>query len=139
MSLVPKKEFFTSQDLVDGLCTMDQVGLPVVAPPIAPPPDSENYTDWLAGAFQGMGGKAGFIAYAKANSNAVWPLLIKNGLAAFLKEDVKPKTIYDLSDEDILNMDTLELKKIFLASKDIDPPPGHEPRCPHCNGVLKST
>ena len=111
---------------------MDQVGSPkpvAPAPEIAPPTEGESFTDWLSDAFQGMGGKTGFVSYAKANPNTVWPLLLKNGLAAFLKEDAtKLKTLDDYSNEELEAMSSNDLKRLLLEAAK---------KCPNCGEKLE--
>lgn len=136
---------WTAQDAEAGRCLAEEVGMSRFPPRVAlappegwEPPRVEELddtsseaptTDWIKSAFQGMGGRQAFVAYCKANPAQMWPLLLKGGLTQFLKEDVKPKSAYELSDEEIQNLSTLELKKLLLAAKDI---------CPHCKGSLKS-
>lgn len=121
MSFTPKKEYWTSQDLVEGQCTLGQVGMPI-AQDASPSIEIEGpNSDWTKAAFHGMGGKAGFIAYCKANPAQMWPQLVKANLPQLLKEAEPPRTLYDISDEELRTMSSMEIKRYLVESRDIEP------------------
>jgi hypothetical protein len=117
MPFSPKKEHWTSQDLIEGHCTLDQVGMPIAT---APTVEIEGpNSDWTKAAFHSMGGKAGFIAYCKANPAQMWPQLVKLNLPQLLKESEPTTKLEDIPLEALDNMSSVEVKRLLLASQGI--------------------
>ena len=107
---------WTIEDVVNGHCTMDQVGSPKPGGLDTSTPKNMEApsTDWIKSAFQGMGGRKAFVDYCKANPATMWPLLLKGGLAQFLKDDPLPKSVTELTDAEIESMSTNDLKRVVL-------------------------
>ena len=105
------------EDVVNGLCTMEQVGTPK---PESPPLDAQTQAEIMAKLVEGSvtsQTQLDFNKWAQANPHAYFPLLAKHNLTRNLKEQPKalPK-LDDLTDEDISTLSTADLKRILLTS-----------------------
>lgn len=103
------------EDVVEGRCTMDQVG--------TPKPESQESSSpldlqaALQSAYIKMGSEKAFTEWAKKNPSLVYPMIAKLGIAQVAKT-APPSlpNIEDLTDEDIATMSTVDLKRIALKA-----------------------
>lgn len=118
MSLVPKKEHWTSQDLVEGLCTLDQVGMP-----IEPETDDTPVTPTVRSMVEksiSPKRQAAFNQWADQNPGVYFPLVMKSGLTTLMKDETKPlPSIDEITTESLQTLDSATLKRILLASEGI--------------------
>lgn len=126
---------WTKWDAQAGRCSAEEVGTSRFPPhaPLVPPagyeiPDIEELddaegqgptTDWIRAAFNGMGGRKAFVAYCKKNPAQMWPLLLKGGLAQFLKEEPAAKNLDELTLTDMQELSSAEIKLLLLKSEGI--------------------
>ena len=103
------------EDVVNGLCTMEQVGTPK---PEAPPLDAQTQAEIMAKLVEGSvteQTQQDFNKWAQQNPNAYFPLLAKHNLTRNLKESPKalPK-LDEITDEEIASLSSNELKRVVL-------------------------
>jgi hypothetical protein len=121
---MPWEARYGIDDHLEGGIPMHQVGSakPIVLPELEDIDDAEGLgptTDWIRAAFNGMGGRKAFVAYCKKNPAQMWPLLLKGGLAQFLKEEPVTKNLDDLTLADMQEMSSAEIKLLLLKSEGI--------------------
>lgn len=103
---------FTFQDYEKGLCGLEEVGNDI---PEKTSPEGLNMGSLVKNALSAMGGEEAFIAEARKNPSALFQAMLKMGVVQAAKnETVPPPQLDDLTDLDIQNMSTLELKKAVL-------------------------
>lgn len=112
-------EQYTIKDVMEGLCTLDQVGSPK---PVAEDSSSSTTEDFdmvalLKAAHNHVGGERAFIEQAKRNPAALFNAMLKMGVAMAAKE-APPKLpdLQTLSPSDLEQYSSADLKKMFLAS-----------------------
>ena len=101
------------EDVVEGRCTMDQVGTP--KPEDSSDTPSLDLQSALQAAYKKMGSEKAFVEWAKKNPNLVYPMIAKLGIAQVAK--TSPPTLpnlEELTDEDIATLSSDDLKRIFL-------------------------
>lgn len=101
------------EDVVEGRCTMDQVGTPKpLAPESSAPLDLQGA---LQSAYIKMGSEKAFTDWAKKNPSLVYPMIAKLGIAQVAKESAPPlPDLEALTDEQIATMSSTDLKRCLL-------------------------
>ena len=98
------------EDVVEGRCTMDQVGTPKPEDPSDTP--SLDLQSALQAAYKKMGSEKAFVEWAKKNPNLVYPMIAKLGIAQVAKESAPPlPDLEALTDEQIASMSSNDLKR----------------------------
>ncbi len=106
------------EDVVEGRCTMDQVGTP--KPEDSSDTPSLDLQSALQAAYKKMGSEKAFVEWAKKNPNLVYPMIAKLGIAQVAK--TSPPTLPnldDITDEQVATLSSNELKRILLNSVEI--------------------
>lgn len=101
------------EDVVEGRCTMDQVGTP--KPEDSSDTPSLDLQSALQAAYKKMGSEKAFVEWAKKNPNLVYPMIAKLGIAQVAKTSPPAlPNLEELTDEDIATLSSDDLKRIFL-------------------------
>ena len=111
---------WTTQDLLDGKCNMDQVGSPK---PNAPPPETQppalDMVSLIEAAHHHIGGTEAFIASAKKNPELLFQAMLKMGVALAAKESEALPDPHQLTQAQLEELSTDTLKRILLAGEGI--------------------
>ena len=103
---------YTFQDYENGRCELEEVGMDI---PESPPDEDLSMASLVKNALAAVGGREAFEAEAKKNPTALFQAVLKMGVAQAAKhETVPPPQLDDLTDLDIQNMSTLDLKRVVL-------------------------
>jgi len=111
---------WTTQDLLDGKCNMDQVGSPKPLAqstvPTAPPQDSKALVQEFMEVYNEMGGRQALLTQAKANPMKFYDQLLKILVAMEAPQQVMAVQMNfgPLSDEALDRLPTIELKRRLL-------------------------
>lgn len=119
MSFTLKKETWTSQDLVEGRCSLDEVGMPIT-PDVEPRTgelDKDAILDKLVENSVTPKTQAGFNKWAEANPHSYYPMLAKHNLARLAKEQIKSlPDIAVLTEAEIEAYSSNDVKRMLLKS-----------------------
>lgn len=121
------------EDLQTGACTAEAVGTKRNVLPTSA--ENLNVNEVVQQALNQIGA-AQLSNYLAGRPDIIAPLVVKLGLNSITKEQDKPVSIHELTDEDISSMSSLELKKLMLEARGLADPEGFEPCCPHCHKSL---
>jgi hypothetical protein len=86
-----------------------------------PPSAPLELTAALQAAYIKMGSEKAFVSWAQKNPNMVYPMIAKLGITNIAKVEAPPtKTLDSIPDEELAAMPSLMLKRLLLASANIE-------------------